>query len=303
MEMSRAGDTTELRQREGTPPLLMTKLHPPPGREQTLLRDRLFERLRAGAGMKVTLVAAPAGYGKTTLLGTWREAEEATRPVAWLSLDEGDNDPVVLWSYVLAALRGECPTLEVTTSPELVGASRIVDTFLPELVNALTALGDATLVLDDFHRLTSGPARDSLAWFIDHAPSTFQLVVAARSEPALPLAALRAHGELLEVRADDLGFTPAEADVLLNDRLELELEPEYVQDLVERTEGWAAGLYLAALSLQGVDDRHAFVSRFGGGSRYVVDFLVDEVLEAHDPDDADPHASFLGSRTTVRLVM
>ena len=262
----------------------MTKLHPPAGRTQTLARDRLFERLRAGAGTKVTLVAAPAGCGKTTLLGTWREAEEATRPVAWLSLDEGDNDPVVLWSYVLAALRGECPTLEVTASPELVGASRIVDTFLPELVNELTALGDAALVLDDFHRLTSGPARDSVAWFIDRAPSTFQLVVATRSEPALPLAALRAHGELLEVRAEDLGFTPAEADVLLNDRLELELEPEYVHDLVERTEGWAAGLYLAALSLRAVDDRHAFVSRFGGGSRYVVDFLVDEVLEAHDPE-------------------
>ena len=140
------------------------------------------------------------------------------------------------------------------------------------------------MILDDFHRLTSGPARDSVAWFIDRAPSTFQLLVATRSEPALPLAALRAHGELLDVRADDLGFTPVEADVLLNDRLELGLEPEYVQDLVERTEGWPAGLYLAALSLQGVDDRHAFVSRFGGGSRSVVDFLVDEVLEAHDPE-------------------
>ena len=150
-------------------------------------------------------------------------------------------------------------------------------------MNGLTALGDAALVLDDFHRLTGGPARDSVAWFIDRLPSTFQLVVATRSEPALPLAALRAHGELLEVRADDLGFTPAEADVLLNDRLELGLEPEYVQDLVERTEGWPAGIYLAALSLGGVDDRHAFVSRFGGGSRYVVDFLVDEVLEAHEP--------------------
>ena len=251
---------------------------------QTLARDHLVERLRAGAGTKVTLVAAPAGYGKTTLLGIWRDAEEARRPVAWLSLDEGDNDPVVLWSYILAALRRECPTLGVAASTELLGASRIVDTFLPELVNELTALGDAALILDDFHRLTSGPARDSVAWFIDRAPSTFQLVVATRSEPALPLAALRAHGELLEVRAEDLGFTLAEADGLLNDRLELGLEPEYVHDLVERTEGWPAGLYLAALSLRAADDRHAFVSRFGGGSRYVVDFLVDEVLEAHDPE-------------------
>ena len=266
------------------PPLVMTKLNPPPGRTETLLRDRLVERLHAGADAKLTLIAAPAGYGKTTLLGSWREARAATRPVAWLSLDEGDNDPVVLWSYILAALRSRCSRLGAITSPELLGASRIIDILLPELVNELTALGEAALILDDFHRLTSGPARDSVAWFIDRAPSTFQLLVATRSEPALPLAALRAHGELLDVRADDLGFTPVEADVLLNDRLELGLEPEYVQDLVERTEGWPAGLYLAALSLQGVDDRHAFVSRFGGGSRSVVDFLVDEVLEAHDPE-------------------
>lgn len=194
-----------VREPVGLPPLLMTKLHPPPWRTQTLARDRLVERLRAGSGTKVTLVAAPAGCGKTTLLGTWRKAEEGTRPVAWLSLDEGDNDTVVLWSYVLAALRSECPTLEEVTSPELLGASRIVDTFLPELINGLTALGDAALVLDDFHRLTSGPARDSVTWFVDHVPSTFRLVVATRSEPALPLAALRAHSELLELRAKDRG--------------------------------------------------------------------------------------------------
>ncbi len=273
-----------VREHARAPTLVMTKLHAPLRRSETIERDRLFEQLRAGAGTKVTLVTAPAGYGKSTLLGTWREANEATRPVAWLSLDERDNDPVVLWSYILAALRDEYPTLGATALPESVGASRIVETFLPELVNRLTALGDAALVLDDFHRLTSGPTRDSVVWFIDRAPATFQLVVATRSEPALPLAALRAHGEVLEVRAVDLGFTTAEADVLLNDRLELELEPEYVHDLVERTEGWPAGLYLAALSMSGMDDRHAFVSAFGGGNRYVVDFLVDAVLEAHGPE-------------------
>jgi ATP/maltotriose-dependent transcriptional regulator MalT len=270
-----------------TRPLLTTKLHPPPGREQTVPRSRLVEYLRARPEVKLTLIAAPAGSGKTTLLGIWRELEEPTRPIAWLTLDQDDNDPVVLWTYVLAALRSASPTLDVPLSPEQVGPARIVDVLLPELVNALTALGDAALVLDDFHRISSGPARESVAWFVEHAPSTFQLVLATRSEPALPLAALRAHGALLELRAEELGFTPAEADMLLNDRLGLRLEREDVDNLVERTEGWPAGLYLAALSLQAVEDRRSFVSRFGSRNRHVVDFLVDEVLDAHEPELQD----------------
>ena len=268
-------------------PLLLTKLHPPPPREQTVPRDRLLERLRARPEIKLTLIAAPAGCGKTTLLGMWRESQAAERPVAWVTLDEADNDPVVLWSYVIDALRGVCPELQVPTSPERVGPSRVVDVVLPELVNALTALGEAALILDDFDRISSATARESIAWLIENAPSTFQLVLATRSEPALPLATLRAHGALLELRAADLGFTPAEANVLLNERLELQLDREYVNDLVERTEGWPAGVYLAALSLQGVDDRHAFVTMFSGRNRHVVDFLVDEVLEAHDPELQD----------------
>jgi LuxR family transcriptional regulator, maltose regulon positive regulatory protein len=280
----------EIRSRTGarlqpaqSPPLLATKFHPPPTRKHTVTRERLAERLRAGPGTSLTLVAAPAGCGKTTLLGAWCRSEETARPIAWLTLDEGDNDLVVLWSYVLEALRRVCPELNVSASPERVGGARIMDTVLPELVNELTALGDAALVLDDFHQLSSGPARDSVTWFIDHVPSTFQLVIATRSEPALRLASLRAHGALVELRASDLGFTSSEADLLLNDRLELGLDREYVEDLVDRTEGWPAALYLAALSIQGAIDRSAVASRFGGGSRHVVDFLVDEVLGAHDP--------------------
>jgi LuxR family maltose regulon positive regulatory protein len=266
----------------GFPAFLETKLHPPPVRPQTVMRDRLLERLVAAAGPKLVLVAAPAGCGKTTLLGNWRELEAGHRPVAWLTLDQGDNDPVVLWTHVLEALRRICPAIDASVVPEQVGAVRIVDVFLPRLVNTLAEQGEVALVLDDFHRLSGGPARDSMSWFVEHAPSTFRLVVASRSEPALPLASLRAHGELLEVRADELGFTTDEAHTLLNERLELGLAHEEIDGLVERTEGWPAGLYLAALSLQGVEDRHAFVSRFGGTNRYVVDFLVDEVLDAHD---------------------
>jgi len=280
----RATAETGVRERSPPQPLLMTKLHPPPEREQTVPRDRLLERLRPGPATKLTVVAAPAGYGKTTLLGAWRELEQTMRPVGWVTIDDGDDDPGLLWAYVLAALRRANPTLGVQGSPERVGPDRLVDLFLPELVNALTELGEAALILDDFHHLSSGPARESIAWFIEHAPSTFQLVLGTRSEPGLPLGALRAHGALLELRADELGFTPVEADLLLNGRLGLGLTHSEVKDLVDRTEGWPAGLYLAALSLQAVDDRHLLVSKFGGGNRHVVDFLVDEVLEAHDPD-------------------
>jgi len=277
-----SNETAQSRDETRPVPLVMTKLHAPPARKQTVPRDRLLERLRPGPGIKVTIVAAPAGSGKTTLLGAWRELERPARPVAWLSLDEGDNDPVVLWSYVLAALRSQCPDLRVSAPPEVLGSARIMDRFLPELVNELIAIGDAALVLDDFHRLGSGLARDSVAWFVDHAPSTLQLVLATRSDPPLPLGAMRAHGELVEIRAAELGFTTEEAEMLLNDRLDLGLEPGSVNDLVERTEGWPAGLYLAALSLQAVEDRPAFLTTFGAESRNVVDFLIGEVLEAHD---------------------
>jgi LuxR family maltose regulon positive regulatory protein len=263
--------------------VLLTKLHPPTARSQWVARERLIERLRPEPGVKLTVVVAPAGSGKTTLLGAWQGIEAARRPVGWVTLDEGDNDPVVLWLHALEALRRLCPALEGVRSPALVGAARITEAFLPDLVNRLTEQGDAALVLDDFHRVLSGPSRDSVAWLVENAPPSFQLVVSTRTEPALPLASLRAHGELLELRARELGFSADEADVLLNDRLELGLARDDVDELVERTEGWPAGLYLAALSLRGVGDRHAFVSRFGGTNRAVVDFLVKEVLEGHDP--------------------
>jgi LuxR family transcriptional regulator, maltose regulon positive regulatory protein len=272
-----------LRETFASPPLVVTKLHPPVAREQNVVRDRLMELLRPQPGVKLTVVAAPAGSGKTTLLGMWRDAEATVRPVAWVTLDEGDNDPVVLWMHVLEALRQVCPAVGDTTSPEQVGAARIAEVLLPQLVNHLSENGDVALILDDFDRLSSGASRDTLAWLIEHSPSPLQVVVASRNEPGLPLGALRAHGELLELRADDLRFTAEEAEALLNERLALGLARADVDRLVERTEGWPAGIYLAALSLVGVHDRGAFVSQFGGANRYVIDFLVDEVLEAHSP--------------------
>ncbi len=265
----------------GQPVLVGTKLHPPPVREETVPRERLMECLRSGSDRRLTLVAGPAGFGKTTLLAAWREAEAARKPVAWLTLDEGDNDPVVLWSYAIEALRRASPAL-ASAAPARTVVAPVVDVVLPGLVNELDGVGEITLILDDFHQLSSVPARASVRWFIDHAPPGFQLVLASRTEPALPVAALRAHGELLELRADDLRFTREDADAFLNGRLALGLTPDDVEGLIGKTEGWPAGLYLAALSLQHAADRHAFVRRFGGSNRHVVDFLVAEVLQAHD---------------------
>ena len=268
---------------DGTGPVLIaTKLRPPAVRDQVVPRERLLEALRTGSGLGLSLVACPAGYGKTTLLAAWREAEAARKPVAWLTLDEGDNDPVVLWSYVMEALRRACPEIS-PPAPEMAGAASIVPMVLPGLVNELDELGEAALILDDFHRLSGGAARESVAWFVDHAPPAFQLVLSTRTEPDFPLAALRAHGDLLELRADDLRFTPEEADAFLNGRLELGCMPEEVDALVERMEGWPAGLYLTALSMRRAADRHAFVSELGASSRHLIDFLEQEVLQAHDP--------------------
>jgi LuxR family transcriptional regulator, maltose regulon positive regulatory protein len=267
----------------GQPVLVETKLHPPPVHDETIPRQRLQERLRDAPRLRLSLVACPAGFGKTTLLAAWREAEAINRPVAWLSLDDGDNDPVVLWAHVIEALGRACPDLGQSVSRELAGAAPISDVVLPRLVNELAGRDAVTLILDDFHRLSDGAARDSVAWFVDHVPPAFQLMLSTRTEPPLRLAALRANGELFELRADDLRFTAREAGALLNGRLGLGLAPEDVDRLVERTQGWPAGLYLAALSLRGSADRHAAVRAFGASSRPVADYLVTEVLDAHDP--------------------
>lgn len=184
--------------------------------------------------MKLTVVAAPAGCGKTTLLGTWRDVE-GTRPVAWLTIDEGDNDPVALWLHVIEALRRVRPEA-VEAVPAPASAARIVDVVVRQLLNELAEGDDIVLILDDFHRLSPGTARDSIAWLIEHAPATLHVVLGTRSEPALPLGAMRAHGDLLELRAHELAFTADEADALLNGALGLDLARADVDRLVERIE-------------------------------------------------------------------
>ena len=276
--------------------LIATKLHPPAVRDETIPRERLLEQLRVSPNLKLMLIACPAGFGKTTLLAAWREIEAASRPVAWLTLDEGDRDPTVLWSYAIEALRAVSPAISVAISPEMVGAAPITEVVLPRLVNELHEQGEIALIFDDYHRLGSGPASDSVAWFVEHAPPSFQLVLATRTEPQLRLPALRTRGELIELRAGDLRFTYEEARAFLNDRLSLGLSAGDVRNLVARTDGWPAGAYLAALSLGNVAEaeRSARVSAFGASSRHVVDYLVAEVLEAHSP----PMQRFM-SRTSI----
>jgi LuxR family maltose regulon positive regulatory protein len=268
--------------RPDAPILLLTKLHPPVVPAQTVARERLFERLREGRGRRLSLVACPAGFGKSTLLAAWREAESGDRPVAWVTLPAPHHDAVVLWSHVIEALGRVCPALAERVVPAMVPAAPLLEVVLPRLVNELVEQGEVALVLDDFHRLSSGSARESVAWFVDHVPASFQLVLASRMDPALPLGALRAHGQLLELRADDLRFTEAEATEFLNGRLGLELDRGDVSLLVARIEGWPAGLYLAALSLAGKADKHALVRSFDGTSAHVVDFLAGEVLAGYD---------------------
>jgi LuxR family maltose regulon positive regulatory protein len=281
-------DTNDPARRLDAPTLLVTKLHPPLVPAQAVARERLFERLSGGRGQRLSLVACPAGFGKSTLLAAWREREgRGGRPVAWVTLDEGDDDPVVLWSHIIEALGLACPGLDGPALGALTTTAPVREVVLPRLVNALAEQGEAALVLDDYHRLSGAAARATVEWFVEHLPATLQLVLATRADPALPLGTLRAHGQLLELRADDLRFTHAEADEFLNGRLGLELADADVELLVARTEGWPAGIYLAALSLTDSDDRHALVAAFDGTSAHVVDFLSSEVLARYDDELQD----------------
>ena len=252
-------------------------------REQAIPRNHLLERLNGGAGRKLTLVACPAGYGKSSLLAEWRESEAARKPVAWLSIHERDDDPVRLWSYAIEALRKVCPSISRSLFVQDASSEDLTEVVLPRLVNELDGQGEVALVLDDFHRLSNGPACDTVAWFVENVPRSFQLVIATRAEPALHVPVLRARGDLLELRADDLRFSLQEAEAFLNGRLGLGLAADDVATLVAKTDGWPAGLYLAALSLGRVPDKHAYVAGFGASSRHVVDLLVTEVLETEDP--------------------
>src|ERR687897_180523 len=262
-------------------PLLETKLHVPRRRRGLVARPRLVERLRLQPEPELTLVSAPAGFGKTTLLAEWLAAVSAGgRRVAWLSLDTSDNDPVLFWTYVIGALQtavdgagGDALTLLQSPQPPM-------EAVLATLLNELSALpDDVVLVLDDYHVIDAREVQDGMAFLLEHLPAQLHLVIAGRADPALPLARLRGRGELVELRAADLRFTPEEAAAYLNGVMGLVLTARDVASLEGRTEGWIAALQLAALSMQGRDDVAAFIAGFAGDDRYIVDFLTEEVLQ------------------------
>jgi LuxR family maltose regulon positive regulatory protein len=262
-------------------PLLETKIHPP-RRRGALARPRLRERLDQREQPPLTLVSAPAGFGKSTLVAQWFADEPTT---VWLSLDSRDNDPVVFWTYVLAALDVVAPGAGLEARELLDAAQPPLEVVVATLVNGLNAVaGDIVLVLDDYHVIESVPIHDSMAFLVEHLPSNVHLVIASRADPPLPLAALRARGELLEVRAADLRFTTDEAAAYLNESMGLTLTSADVEALEARTEGWVAALQLAALSLQGRDDSAGFIASFAGDDRFILDYLVGEVLDRQTDD-------------------
>ncbi|HSO53501.1 MAG TPA: helix-turn-helix transcriptional regulator, partial [Actinomycetes bacterium] len=269
------------------PVLLRSKLRPPPVRAGLIPRARLDATLEAGTRGRLCLVDAPAGSGKTTLLAQWCLADQASRSVAWVSLDESDDDPVRFWVYVIEAFRVVEPGIGEDPLALLQGsgsADVLTQVVLPQLLNELATSGaELSLLLDDYHLISSSTCHDTLGFFVDHLPANDHVVLSTRVAPPLQLARLRASGELTELRIADLGFTDAEAASLLQDAMELDLTPKEVQRLWERTEGWAAGLVLAGLSLRGRADPEPFIASFEAGHRHVVDYLGSEVL-ARQPE-------------------
>ncbi|MEJ7796561.1 MAG: helix-turn-helix transcriptional regulator, partial [Nocardioides sp.] len=256
-------------------PMLETKFYVPRPRQGLVCRPRLSERLTGGSASKLMLVSAPAGFGKTTLLAEWLAAgptratdDEPTeeRAVAWLSLDPGDNDPATYWTYLVAALRTAAPDvgtseLALLQGPQPPPIRSVLTTLLNDLGNVSN---DVVLVLDDYHLIEAREVQDDMEFLLDHAPTQLHLVIASRSDPAIPLARLRARGELVEIRAIDLRFTPGEAATYLNGVMGLTLTAGDVAALEGRTEGWIAALQLAALSMQGRDDAAGFIAGFAG---------------------------------------
>jgi LuxR family transcriptional regulator, maltose regulon positive regulatory protein len=259
--------------------VLATKLFVPLVRANLVLRQRLLDRLQQSVQGKLTLLCAPAGFGKSTLLSSW--IATCKRPAAWLSLDAGDSDPIRFLTYLVAALQTIAPTLGAGVMAVLQGPQPPpAETILTALLNEISTLPDhGVLILDDYHTIDAPPVDTALTFLLEHLPLRLHLVIATREDPSLPLARFRARGDLRELRAADLRFTPAEAAEFLNTTMGLGLAPDDIAALEARTEGWIAGLQLAALSMQGQHDATSFIASFTGTHHFVLDYLLEEVLQ------------------------
>ncbi len=270
-------------------PILATKLFIPPPRPGAVIRRRLLERLDEGLHRKLTLVSAPAGFGKTTLVSEWLAT--CGQPLAWLSLDEGDNDPARFLAYLVAALQTISAGLSSAAGigEALLGAFQAaqpppIELILTPLLNQLATMPDHfILALDDYHVIEAAPVDQALTFLLEHLPPQMHLLLSTREDPSIPLARLRATRQLVELRAADLRFTPDETAEFLNQAMNLNLSVDDIAALDTHTEGWIAGLQLAALSMQGCADAASFVQAFTGSHHFVLDYLVQEVLQ-QQPD-------------------
>ena len=265
-------------------PLLATKFYIPQARLELVRRPHLQARLDMGLARKLTLVCAPAGYGKTCLVADWLSQIPATR-VGWLSLDEGDNDPARFLTYLITAIQRAEPSagersIAMLHSPQLGGAKTLpAETLLNILVNDLFLIAEPViLILEDYHFIQAEPIHQYLNYLLDHLPANVHLYLVSRAEPPLPLALLRARGQLVEIRTNDLRFSEQETGEFLNQSMKLDLDEQKIARLSARTEGWISGLLMAAVSMQSRQDINTFIEDFTGSNRYIMDYLVEEVL-------------------------
>jgi LuxR family maltose regulon positive regulatory protein len=264
-------------------PLVLTKIRVPAIRLRLVTRPRLLEMLESQNGERFTLVSAPAGYGKTTLLKEWAQVLLGKgMALAWYSLDASDDDPIPFSAYLIGSLAqalGDSSELQhlqqlMRTSPEM-DIQKIVQLTINAI---LLSKRDSVLILDDYHLISSPKVHLAVAYLLEHLPENMRVVIGSRTDPPLPLGRMRARGDMLEIRMDQLCFTESETEIFLNDLMQLFLSGNEVFSLRERTEGWIAGLQLAALSLSGRDDKEKVIESFSGSSRLLKDYLFEEVF-------------------------
>jgi LuxR family maltose regulon positive regulatory protein len=270
--------------------LLATKLYIPSPNANLVSRPRLLDCLNQGLASRLMLVSASAGFGKTMLLSEWianvQSSGRTNTPMfAWLSLDSGDNDPTRFLHYLTAALQAIAQVGETTMALLQAPQPPAAESILAGLINDLCAISDTLLlVLDDYHTIDAVAVHSAVTFLLDNLPPCLHLVIATRADPPLPLARWRSRGQLMEIRVDDLRFTSEEATLFFKQAMGLDLAAEDIAVLEERTEGWIVGLQMAALSLQGRSDAATFVQSFSGSHRYILDYLLEEVLASQSPE-------------------
>ena len=268
-------------------PLLNTKTRIPAVQTGLLQRPSLLNKLYSVSQTKLTLISAPAGFGKTALLSQW--VKQNNLPVAWVSLDENDNDPTLFWGYFIIALQNLKSSIGKTAfsclqSPQPLPVESVLSSVINDITDNLTPF---IFVLDDYHVITGKPVHEALLFLVDHLPEQMHLVIASRADPPLPLARFRVRNQLNEIRAADLRFSTAETSILLNEMMKLDLTAKDISALTARTEGWIASLQMAAISLKNRQDKSEFIARFSGSHRYILDYLTGEVLQHLDKDTLD----------------